>query len=697
MLSAVPQATAQQEVDLIDGFADMVGFTWTTKPPSAAHVDATNDLFLLEGGAATGGAQLDLLRTEQFGFTVDEQTYGALFSEDGALDCDSDDVSCPEYDIQPEPFLDGVFVIGLQLAGPLEASPATEYTAAVLAFDDDWPTFTDPRPFSPFVGINKAWRLDVAGDGATTVRYVQVVTGPFEEFQTDTRVIHDGNLIWFVIPAGEFPLDTTIRGFRGHTYQEPVADVDGDGGAPAMTTPVGPSGVLEEAGTPPPVTSTPGGSTTVGETPTTGAETTTPEPETPASSIPEVSTGVSPLVWVVAAAALILVLFVLFRPRRKCEKEYEAWQTAQAACDSAHRAAEEAEAEAERLRAELDRLRAEYPPLGFDQSDEPTIEMDDGEWMSALDVALTQWDNRTRQPPVSLGDGGPRSEVAAEAAAQRHRLREEYERMRRRETELMVAVSEAERLAREARTKAEDLCAKAEEAHRAYLDCIGAGTGAGAAPEDDAGEQPPAPEPPPEEGTGPPEELSPDEEPPPTPPEEPTPAPPAPPPPAPPPPAPTREETPPPRECEEGATRETDVRQEVFEMLRDRSRATITIANDVSSDVEEILDLTMGAITEATRWAAAQSRIRGRENVLYTVDISMQMERVTARCYVPEICQNGRWVRMTYTQREVSEPEYFEMTIHHENLDHKTLRHVLLTARNKANAAGREQLDRFCR
>jgi hypothetical protein len=105
----------------------------------------------------------------------------------------------------------------------------------------------------------------------------------------------------------------------------------------------------------------------------------------------------------------------------------------------------------------------------------------------------------------------------------------------------------------------------------------------------------------------------------------------------------------------------------------------------------------MGAFNEASRWAAARARIRGQEGVLYTIDIVIPMRRVTARCYTPEVCRNGRWVRMNYTQREESEPELFEKTVHRENLDHRTLRHVLQTARNEAGGGGREALDRFCR
>ena len=121
------------------------------------------------------------------------------------------------------------------------------------------------------------------------------------------------------------------------------------------------------------------------------------------------------------------------------------------------------------------------------------------------------------------------------------------------------------------------------------------------------------------------------------------------------------------------------------------------ISNDLTDDVEEFHDYAMAAINEATVWAAARARIKSQAGVLYTIDISMQMERITARCYTPEVCQNGRWVLVSYQQREVSESEFFEKPIHRENLDIRTLRHVLQTARNEAGGGGREALDRFCR
>ncbi|RPI23628.1 MAG: LPXTG cell wall anchor domain-containing protein [Actinobacteria bacterium] len=407
--------------------------------------------------------------------------------------------------------------------------------------------------------------------------------------------------------------------------------------------------------------------------------------------------GISPIVFIAVGLVLLLIallLFFLTRPKIKCQKEYEAWQAAQAACDAARAAAERAGAEAERVRAELDQLRGDYPPLGFEQSDEPFAETDDGEMVSALDMELVRWDNRTRQPPVSEGSGGSREDIADQAAQQRERLRDEYNRMKARETDLMVRLSEAEAAARRAEEEAARACAAADEAELAYRRCMGEVPPPVAVEPGGEQPEPPAPEPPTPEEPKPEEPAPPDE---PTPPVEP---PPTPPPPVPPPPRPAdggggAEELP--RECEEGARRETDVRVQTFEMLRDRSRATIKIGNDLTDDVEEWNDLAVQAITEASQWAAARARVRGQEGVLYTIDISMQMERRTVKCSTPEVCQNGRWVRMSFKEREESEPEYFEKTTHREEVDVKTLRHILQTARGDAQRGGREEYDRFCR
>ena len=690
-LVALPVVAQEQSGPSL--FADAVGLGFTGTTESVVVTDAADDLFTLEGASADGPAHLDILRTEQFGFTITSDAFELLFGGEGSLDCDRPEVSCPTYEVQAEPFTEGVYVVAIELAAAPEVEGTDVFTVAVLANDDDWPQVQDPRPNSPFVGTNKAWRVDFAAENSS-VRFLQVVTGPYEEFHTDVRVLQLDAHVWFVMPPSELPLTSTILFLRGHTYLEPVADVDGEGANPAQLAPVGLSGELIAA---PPVTTT---APTSATTSAASAPATTAEAGETTSPVSAGGRFPVALIIVAAIAAALILIFVL-RPKRRCEKEYEAWQMAVAECDKATAAAERSEAEADRLRAELDELRKSFPPLGFDQSDESTIELDDGTTMSQLDLALGAWDAKNRQPPVSEGTAGPRSETAARSAAQRERLREEYREMKAKETALIVKVSEAEAAARRAEETRQKACAAAEAAYQAYLQCMGEAAPGATGPMGTGGEgQPPTP---PAPGPIPPEPTPPAPTPPapaPPPPRE-TPKPPPPTPPLPPPPTPSEgdrqgtDELP--RQCEEGAVRETDVQVATFEMLRDRGRAIIRISNDLTDDVEEFSDIAIGAINEASRWAAARARIRGQEGVLYTIDVAIQMERVKARCYRPEICRNGRWVLMSYTQREVGESEYFDKTIHREDVDSKTLRHILQTARNEAGGGGREALDRFCR
>lgn len=278
MLSATaPPAHAQESVDLVQAFEDAVNalatdggqipFVWEQLPDSAGVTDGENDLFTLFGGEPTfRPGYLDLLESSQFGFTLPRDAFQALFGEDGVLDCARPEVSCPLYDTTARPFADGVFVVGFRLAAPPEPSRREALTLAVLANDDDFPTFQDPRPFSPFVDTNDAWRLDLTAE-ADAVAFLQVVSGPYEEFHTDARVLLHGDLAWFLIPPSEFPVRGTITGVRAHTFAVPqpnaginaqVADVDGPANAPALTTPVGQSGELrlspppEEPVSPPP-------------------------------------------------------------------------------------------------------------------------------------------------------------------------------------------------------------------------------------------------------------------------------------------------------------------------------------------------------------------------------------------------------------------------------------------------------------
>ncbi|RPI23870.1 MAG: hypothetical protein EHM57_03395, partial [Actinobacteria bacterium] len=194
LLLVVSPARAQNEADLVQGFADAVGLSWDPVPEAAGITDGTADLFTLEGAAATGPAFVDLLQTGQFAFTMTDEAFSALFAEGGALSCDLPEVSCPRYDIQTDPFAEGAIVVGIQLAAAPDVSGSDTFTVAALAYDDDWPTAQDPRPNSPFVGTNKAWRVDLTAD-ADSVSFLQVVSGPYQEFQTDARVLLAGDVV----------------------------------------------------------------------------------------------------------------------------------------------------------------------------------------------------------------------------------------------------------------------------------------------------------------------------------------------------------------------------------------------------------------------------------------------------------------------------------------------------------------------
>jgi hypothetical protein len=61
------------------------------------------------------------------------------------------------------------------------------------------------------------------------------------------------------------------------------------------------------------------------------------------------------------------------------------------------------------------------------------------------------------------------------------------------------------------------------------------------------------------------------------------------------------------------------------------------------------------------------------------------------------VCRNGRWHELSFKRREDAEREYFEKTVHREEVDSRTLRHILQTARGDVGRGGREELDRFCR
>jgi hypothetical protein len=261
-LAATP-ALAKEPVDLVEGFDDeltaLAGaetdheFRWQVVPEAVSESDPVDDLFTLAGVAPSFvPAYADLIQASQFGFTLSSEAFQSLFGPDGVLDCARPEVSCPTYKTSARPFAKGVIVVGYQLAAAPGLSGTETFTVAVLAYDDAFPTFEDPRPESPFAGINKAWRVDITAEG-DAVRYLQVVTGPFEEFHTDARVLMAGDHGWFLIPTGEFDLASSILGEDVHTNAAPSPDAPPEEqGADAIRSasellmrPVGPLGELE--------------------------------------------------------------------------------------------------------------------------------------------------------------------------------------------------------------------------------------------------------------------------------------------------------------------------------------------------------------------------------------------------------------------------------------------------------------------
>jgi hypothetical protein len=244
-------ALAQEPVDLVQGFLDALNelsgdqeleFAWETAPGSVDVSDAVGDVYTLDGGTPPSPPSfVDLVQESQFGTSFERETYQAVFGQDGALDCARPEISCPAYDTKIRPFADGAIVVGMQLAGEPALAGNETLTLAVLANDDDFPTAQDPRPASPFVGTNKAWRLDLSVDG-DAVAFLQVAAGGFQEFHTDARVVVLGELAWFVIPPAEFPLGTTIIGFDAHGYYQDGPDPAT--GAADSVTDVNPRGEL---------------------------------------------------------------------------------------------------------------------------------------------------------------------------------------------------------------------------------------------------------------------------------------------------------------------------------------------------------------------------------------------------------------------------------------------------------------------
>ncbi len=817
-VSALPAQTAaaQTPVDLVEqlvaklttaaGTGEDV-FAWDELPQTSQATDETDDLFVVEGGTPSyRPPSADLVQESQFGTTFSDQAFRELFGKDGALDCEAATVSCASYGSRANRFADGAIVVGFQLAGTAEVSGTEALTIAVLANDDDFPTFQDPRPASPFVDTNKAWRLDLSANG-DTVSYLQVTGGPFQEFRTDARVLLTGEMGWFFIPPSEFPLASTITGFDVHSFAVPgpdapakqqAADTVGSVAPRTLSVPVGPTALMlfapvtvaspttspSQSASPVPDSgdgqaasdSSPnlallmglvflaavmiylGAALLIGswpfprkEEPTplpptvvkekrtrrvqrrvehTGTETiietmeeeyevevpvvvrppeepkevSPPEPpeqlEHPpgadVSDILEATPGPGSLAGIGAGVAIAEGM----PPETPCLEEYRRWKAAEGLCTSAQQAAELAETAAEEARVELEHLRSEFPPLGFDQSDEPVIVMDDGSRMSELDAGLLGWDRANRPQPPRPKDPRERLEQTKE---QLRRLRDELARMKAKEAELATKLAEAEAAARQARAHADEVCAQAAEAKAAWERCVGVSGGAkgGVVAPPGGGEQPkpdqPKPEPPKPEPPKKPETPEPPEAPE-------TPKPPAPRKPEPPKPAPPKPgggagggETPS-GGCKEGETRETDVTTLVLEVPRRGGRATITITQEAGGAVE-FEGHPAQVFLDARQWAQPiPATMRGGSS-LYRLDITLQMERISARCYRVERCFGGRWVASSGRTREVADPDPFEKKlVHAEELDGEALRRALNRARGTFMTAdaSREKLDSFC-
>jgi len=313
-------ATAQAPHDLVQGLADVLagdladGGTapeWDPLPQAAVTEEAVGDVYTLDGGTAEDApAFVDLVQGVQFGFTYPRSAWRALFGEGGPLACGASGVACPSYDTSIAPFREGAFAIGFQLAAEPDLSGGQTLNVATLAHDDDWPTFEDPRPGSPFVGVNEAWRLDLTQEG-TALHYLQVVTGPFEEFRTDARVLLDGDRGWFLIPPDEFELAGTIDGFDVHTFFSPrpnaeLPDQPADSGPQGdLATPIGTTGGLQLVEVAKPVSPSP----TAEPRPTPAAS------PSPASAPTSAEGGITPWSYLVALGVLLMIAGFLVLPR----------------------------------------------------------------------------------------------------------------------------------------------------------------------------------------------------------------------------------------------------------------------------------------------------------------------------------------------------------------------------------------------
>lgn len=230
-----------------------------------------------------------------------------------------------------------------------------------------------------------------------------------------------------------------------------------------------------------------------------------PEPEAPegADAKEESPTGQEPVLntetseesgrawWPLAAIGLglgMLAAGVMLLRKGKCEKERQAWMTAEIRAKEANAAAEKARTVAEQaavnragLETELDEIHKTHPSAGQSGGDESWIESD-GKRITSRDTAMRReaeqaaWEKYRQNPnPETAAELEKAWDEAANPLSSAQR-REIDERARRLEQELEKA-KEAERDAKRAVDKAEQDAEQADEsadkAQKIYEECIG--------------------------------------------------------------------------------------------------------------------------------------------------------------------------------------------------------------------------------
>jgi hypothetical protein len=239
--------------------------------------------------------------------------------------------------------------------------------------------------------------------------------------------------------------------------------------------------------------------TTTSTTSTTSSTTTTSEPapvvtdavavvEDPPAPTPSVVTtdpgGTSTASLILFGAIALFGLagigygvYLLSKKGGPCDELIDAWAKAQKDCADKAQAAEDAQAKVDAAQAEVDKLSEEYPPLGFEDSGST---FQDGDvTIDSIDSQLGRWwrsthaDAETATGPSTSEDAtAVANEARAEWAAERARLREEYESNRAINQQLLDKLEGAEEARDAADRAAKEACDKAEAARRAMQICL---------------------------------------------------------------------------------------------------------------------------------------------------------------------------------------------------------------------------------